>query len=65
MAFGEADDAWPAPVQLDMAARLEAEVAVVPAAGHSPNTENPAALLDVLLPIWRGWLEASDQATNR
>lgn len=55
--FGESDDAWPVPVQLDMASRLGAEVVAVPGAGHSPNTENPGALLDAVLPIWRRWLK--------
>ncbi|MGH3947047.1 MAG: alpha/beta fold hydrolase [Pseudonocardiaceae bacterium] len=59
VAFGESDDAWPVPVQRDMAARLGAEVAVVPGARHSPNTENPDALLDALLPTWRRWLTKS------
>ena len=54
--FGEADDAWPVPAQRDMAARLGAEVAMVPGAAHSPNTENPQALLDVLLSTWQRWL---------
>jgi pimeloyl-ACP methyl ester carboxylesterase len=58
VAFGEADDAWPVAVQREMAARLGAEVVEVPGASHSPNTENPAALLDALLPIWRRWLRA-------
>ncbi|MFN2494920.1 MAG: alpha/beta fold hydrolase [Pseudonocardiaceae bacterium] len=56
VAYGESDDAWPVPLQLDMAARLGASVAVVPDAAHSPNTENPQALLDALLPIWHRWL---------
>jgi len=56
VAFGESDDAWPVPVQREMAARLGAEVAVVPDARHSPNTENPDALLDALLPTWQRWL---------
>lgn len=56
VACGANDDCWPVPVQVDMAARLDASVAVVPSAGHSPNTENPGALLDALLPIWRRWL---------
>lgn len=56
VAFGESDDAWPVAVQRDMAARLGAEVAVIPGARHSPNTENPQALLGVLLPTWMGWL---------
>jgi pimeloyl-ACP methyl ester carboxylesterase len=54
--FGESDDAWPVPVQRDMAARLGAEVKVVPGAAHSPSTENPRGLLDALLPTWMGWL---------
>ncbi|HEX2300028.1 MAG TPA: alpha/beta hydrolase [Pseudonocardiaceae bacterium] len=65
VACGEADDAWPVPVQLDMAERLGAEVAIVPAAAHSPNTENPAALLDTLLPIWRRWLGPANGAVNQ
>ncbi|MDQ2788166.1 MAG: alpha/beta hydrolase [Pseudonocardiales bacterium] len=54
--FGESDDAWPVAVQRDMADRLGAAVAMIPDAAHSPSTENPQALLDVLLPIWMGWL---------
>ncbi|MGH3781819.1 MAG: alpha/beta fold hydrolase [Pseudonocardiaceae bacterium] len=54
--FGESDDAWPVAVQRDMADRLGAAVAVIPDAGHSPSTDNPHALLDVLLPTWLGWL---------
>ncbi|HEX8760014.1 MAG TPA: alpha/beta hydrolase [Pseudonocardiaceae bacterium] len=59
VAFGEFDDAWPVPTQRAMALRLGAEIAVVPGAAHSPATENPDALLDALLPIWRRWLTAS------
>ncbi|MGH3866354.1 MAG: alpha/beta fold hydrolase [Pseudonocardiaceae bacterium] len=54
--FGESDDAWPVPAQREMAARLGAEVTVIPGAAHSPNTENPQALLDALLPTWQRWL---------
>jgi pimeloyl-ACP methyl ester carboxylesterase len=54
--FGESDDTWPVPAQREMAAQLSAEVAVIPGAAHSPNTENPHALLDVLLPTWMRWL---------
>jgi pimeloyl-ACP methyl ester carboxylesterase len=50
------DDAWPVSVQRAMADRLEAEFAAVPGAAHAPNVENPAALLDVLVPTWRTWL---------
>ncbi|MFD2421995.1 alpha/beta fold hydrolase [Amycolatopsis pigmentata] len=54
---GEWDDAWSVPSQRDMAARLGAPFALVGGAGHSPNTENPAGLLDVLLPTWLSWLD--------
>lgn len=53
---GEGDDAWSVAAQRDMADRLDADFAVVPGAGHSPNTENPAVLLATLLPTWRSWL---------
>ncbi|MGH3550458.1 MAG: alpha/beta fold hydrolase, partial [Pseudonocardiaceae bacterium] len=54
--FGESDDAWPVAVQHDMADRLGAAVAMIPDAAHSPSTENPQGLLDVLLPTWQRWL---------
>ncbi|AIJ21087.1 alpha/beta fold hydrolase [Amycolatopsis methanolica] len=53
---GELDDAWSVPSQREMAARLGAPFEVIPGAAHSPNTENPAALLRVLLAAWREWL---------
>lgn len=56
VAFGESDDVWPVAVQRDMAARLGAAAAMIPGAAHSPNTENPQALLDALLPAWQRWL---------
>jgi len=55
---GEFDDAWPVSTQRDMADRLDADFAVVRAARHSPNTENPEELLATLLPTWRSWLAA-------
>jgi pimeloyl-ACP methyl ester carboxylesterase len=55
---GEFDDAWPVSTQRDMADRLDADFAVIPASRHSPNTENPEALLATLLPTWRSWLAA-------
>jgi pimeloyl-ACP methyl ester carboxylesterase len=55
---GELDDAWPVSTQRDMADRLDADFAVIPAARHSPNTENPEELLATLLPTWRSWLTA-------
>lgn len=53
---GESDNVWPPSLQRDMAGRLGAAIAVIPGAAHSPNTENPQALLDALLPTWMGWL---------
>lgn len=53
---GEHDDAWSVPEQRTMAQRLDAEFVLVPGAAHSPNTENPLALLATLLPAWRSWL---------
>jgi pimeloyl-ACP methyl ester carboxylesterase len=55
---GEHDDAWPVSTQRDMAERLDADFAVIRVAAHSPNVENPAELLDTLLPTWRSWLAA-------
>lgn len=59
VAFGETDDAWPVPVQREMAERIGAAVAMVPDAAHSPCTDNPQALLDMLLPTWMGWLSTT------
>jgi pimeloyl-ACP methyl ester carboxylesterase len=53
---GEQDDAWSVASQRDMADRLDADFAVVTGAKHSPNTENPDALLGTVLPTWRAWL---------
>jgi pimeloyl-ACP methyl ester carboxylesterase len=53
---GEGDDAWSVSAQRDMADRLDADFAVIPGAGHSPNVENPEALLDTLVPTWSTWL---------
>jgi pimeloyl-ACP methyl ester carboxylesterase len=52
---GEGDDAWSVPAQKEMATRLGASFATVPRSAHSPNTENPAGLLEVLLPTWSAW----------
>ncbi|HZC70299.1 MAG TPA: alpha/beta hydrolase [Jatrophihabitans sp.] len=49
---GADDDAWPPPVQQEMAQRLGAQYAVIPAAAHSPAVENPAATADTLLSFW-------------
>ena len=52
--YGEHDDAWPPPVQAEMASRLDAKVAVVPAAAHSPAVENPVDTVHALLDFWLG-----------
>ena len=54
---GADDDAWTVASQRDMADRLDADFAVIPAAKHSPNVENPTALLSALIPTWRAWLQ--------
>jgi pimeloyl-ACP methyl ester carboxylesterase len=49
VAHGVDDDAWPPPLQSDMAARLGARYAVIPDAVHSPAAQNPAGTADVLV----------------
>ena len=49
---GVDDDVWPASVQERTADRLGARFAALPGAGHSPNTQQPAALTKVLLDFW-------------
>jgi len=49
--YGELDDAWPLPVQDDMARRLGTTAVVLPGLGHSPNVEDPAALAAAWLPF--------------
>ncbi|MEU3275280.1 alpha/beta hydrolase [Saccharomonospora sp. NPDC006951] len=52
---GEHDDAWSVSAQQDMARRMGAPFRMIEQAAHAPNTENPVALLDVLLTEWRDW----------
>jgi pimeloyl-ACP methyl ester carboxylesterase len=56
IACGDADDAWPIAAQSGMADRLGVPFATVPAAGHNPNVENPAGLLELLIPTLHTWL---------
>lgn len=49
---GADDDAWPPGVQHEMAERLGAQYAVIPASAHSPAVENPAATVRALLEFW-------------
>ena len=51
---GTDDDAWPPPVQLEMAQRLGARYAVIEGAGHSPAVENATGTVAVLLDFWSG-----------
>ena len=53
---GVNDDAWPPAMQKEMALQLNGEFTEIPDAAHSPNTENPDALLGTLLPAWKSWL---------
>jgi pimeloyl-ACP methyl ester carboxylesterase len=47
------DDAWPPPVQADMAGLLGAQYVVIPQAAHSPAVENSPATTHALLDFWR------------
>jgi pimeloyl-ACP methyl ester carboxylesterase len=49
---GVDDDAWPPPVQKDMADRLGAPFVLIPDAAHSPAVENTAATCEVLRSFW-------------
>jgi pimeloyl-ACP methyl ester carboxylesterase len=51
VAYGSDDDAWPLPMQDDMAVRLGARLEVI-AAGHSPAAENPDATAELLSGFW-------------
>ena len=61
---GRDDDAWPLADQQEMAVRLGTELVVIEAAAHSPAVENPAGLLDVLLPLLRSWLTRATTPTR-
>lgn len=50
--YGEDDDAWPAAIQEDMAARLGALRSCIPAAAHSPAVEAPATTAQALTKFW-------------
>jgi pimeloyl-ACP methyl ester carboxylesterase len=51
--YGENDDAWTPAQQSDMAARLRAREAIIPAAAHSPAVENPRATAAALIKFWQ------------
>lgn len=50
---GAEDDAWPPPVQADMARRLGAGYREIDGARHSPAAENPADTAAALIQFWR------------
>lgn len=50
--WGEADDAWPIPVQRAMADDLGAEGVELLGVGHSPNAQDPGLLVGALLRAW-------------
>lgn len=50
--WGEHDDAWPVGVQRAMADRLGATAVELPGLGHSPNAQDAATLVRVLLDEW-------------
>jgi len=52
--YGEHDDAWPPAVQAEMAGRLNATLAVIADAAHSPAVENSARTVSALLEFWLG-----------
>ena len=51
--YGEADDAWPPDLQVEMAARLGARAVGIAGSVHSPACEQPGAFVSVLLEFWR------------
>jgi pimeloyl-ACP methyl ester carboxylesterase len=50
--FGADDDAWPAGLQAEMAARLGARTVSLPGCGHSPAAECPDATVQALIDFW-------------
>ena len=51
--WGEHDDAWPIPMQQSMAQALGAHAIEISGVGHSPNAEQPDALVAALLRAWQ------------
>jgi pimeloyl-ACP methyl ester carboxylesterase len=52
VAYGTTDDAWPAALQAEMAARLGAAHVEIAGAGHSPAASHPETTARVLLDFW-------------
>lgn len=51
--WGEHDDAWPISMQQALAQALGAQAIEIAGVGHSPNAEQPDALVAALLRAWR------------
>jgi pimeloyl-ACP methyl ester carboxylesterase len=49
---GENDDVWSPQVQEDMARRLNAPIAIIKGAGHTPNEDQPQTTADAMLRFW-------------
>jgi pimeloyl-ACP methyl ester carboxylesterase len=52
VAYGENEEAWPPPVQAEMAQRLRASHSVIAEAAHSPNVERPDATATLMTRFW-------------
>jgi pimeloyl-ACP methyl ester carboxylesterase len=52
VAYGETEDAWPPPLQEQMAERLGAAHIVISRAGHSPAVDQPEVTAQVLTHFW-------------
>jgi pimeloyl-ACP methyl ester carboxylesterase len=50
--WGEHDDAWPVATQQAMAARLGVTAVELPGLGHSPNAQDPSAMVAALIRAW-------------
>ncbi len=50
--FGENDDVWSPQVQEEMARRLNAPIAIIKNAGHTPNEDQPEATAGAMLRFW-------------
>lgn len=69
---GSLDDAWPVDVQVDFAASVGAELAVLDGLGHSPAVEDPRRTARGLVTFWDDWrpggrhvsVELSGEATE-
>jgi pimeloyl-ACP methyl ester carboxylesterase len=52
--YGENDDAWPMPMQDQMAKDLSAPRTIIKDAGHCPNEDQPEETVEVLTNFWSG-----------